>query len=265
MPATIYVPFNPAWETDGVRAMHEYTKQFLGKRVAYTGTFCDAVARFYLSIFCDSDRAYPSFANTISQGRLMGVAAPTDSVDFIRFVLASAAHSTGVHAQFTEVTESATDVLYKAVLADCYRNFFVHERDVSRLTSDLVRIACVHALLIPRTYENITNLHALYTDVMRGRPPEFLHQYYELDPDVYPEQARDWALYSTNQQLRDYQQLAWMAATNSLAPDVLEEMLETWHTHPQSCFKNDPDLEQLARFQIRELIKRKRAALGIQQ
>jgi hypothetical protein len=82
-----------------------------------------------------------------------------------------------------------------------------------------------------------------------------------LNPDAYPVQAREWALFSTNQQLRESQQSEWKRATNSLAPDVLEEILRSWSTQPPAHWKTEPRWKSFDRRQMKEIIKEKRARL----
>jgi hypothetical protein len=258
---TLYIAFSNLWLIASLRELHKLNVHYRSVRVAYTSAFSEVAARFYYSIFCDDENGYVTYSNGVWQGVQLGVRIPTDNVDFIRFALEVSALNKKRSDCATIVARNATNQIYRAVLEEGYRKFFVHRDDYHCGTNDTTRMACVAALISPPTFDNITNFNVLYADVMQGRRPEYFHSYLPLNPDAYPVQAREWALFSTNQQLRESQQSEWKRATNSLAPDVLEEILRSWSTQPPAHWKTEPRWKSFDRRQMKEIIKEKRARL----
>jgi len=260
-PKIVYVAYSNLWITTSFRQLHQLNARYQDIRVAYTSEFSQAAARWYYSIFNNDENAYPMFSNGVWQAVEMGTRTPTDNIDFIRFAIEGSALNSNRSACPAIVIYSATNEIYRGVLCDGYRKYFVHQNDYHCGTNDTARMACTQALITPPTFNNITNFNALYAEVMRNRKPECFDSYIPLDPDVYPEQAQEWALHSPNQQLREAQQQAWCCATNSMAPDVLEEILKSWRTQPPADWNNEPEWQPIRRQKMKKLIAKKRAAL----
>jgi len=237
---------------------------------AHHGPFTPAAIEFYCTNIARYAHTYPLVLSNLNAGLSAGIVPPSNLLDFLRFTIDCSAIVTGEHnlCGLGIIIEQATNPAFRTVLAEGARRWFFPLDGLTREdhypTNVQTARLCMGALLgpWPYAYSNVLLHNALYSELVSKTGSEPVPRYVALDPDSYPGHARDWALNCPIQSLRDQQQGVWKAATNALAPDVLEEILASWDARPPAHWNGSQSMKAHATRIMRKLIDEKRARLA---